>query len=259
MGFSGVDPKATGRPSYHPSVLLKLYIYGYLNRVQSSRRLEREAGRNVEVMWLTGRLVPDHKTIADFRKNNGPAIRRVCSQFVALCRQLGFCPWLDLDQGRPLVIVIGNKPTKERGKRQRRSFQMYKNIIVPIDLDKAENGKVMLDKVKELADEGGKVTVVNVVEDMPGLITAEIPEELIQKAALTGRSSLVDMVKAAGLTADVQIRSGRPHRAIVNLADEIGADLVLIASHDPGVQDYLLGSTAAGVVRHAKCSVLVAR
>ena len=89
LGFGGVDPKATGRPSYHPSVLLKLYIYGYLNRVQSSRRLERDAGRNVEVMWLTGRLVPDHKTIADFRKDNGPAIRRVCSQFVALCRQVG--------------------------------------------------------------------------------------------------------------------------------------------------------------------------
>jgi len=78
LGFGGVDPEATGRPSYHPSVLLKLYIYGYLNRVQSSRRLEREAGRNVEVMWLTGRLVPDHKTIADFRKDNGPAIRKVC-------------------------------------------------------------------------------------------------------------------------------------------------------------------------------------
>ncbi len=89
LGFGGVDPKATGRPAYHPSVLLKLYIYGYLNRVQSSRRLEREAARNVEVMWLTGRLVPDHKTIADFRKDNGPAIRKVCSRFVALCRQLG--------------------------------------------------------------------------------------------------------------------------------------------------------------------------
>ena len=71
-----------------PSILLKLYIYGYLNRVQSSRRLEREAERNVEVMWLCGRLVPDHKTIADFRKDNGPALRKVCSQFVALCRQL---------------------------------------------------------------------------------------------------------------------------------------------------------------------------
>jgi len=89
LRFSGVDPEATGRPSYHPSVLLKLYIYGYLNRVQSSRRLEREAGRNVEVMWLTGRLVPDHKTIADFRKDNGPAIRKVCAQFVAVCREIG--------------------------------------------------------------------------------------------------------------------------------------------------------------------------
>ena len=89
LGFSGVAPKATGRPAYHPSVLLKLYIYGYLNRVQSSRRLEREAGRNLEVLWLLGRLVPDHKTIADFRKDNGPAIRRVCAQFVSLCRQLG--------------------------------------------------------------------------------------------------------------------------------------------------------------------------
>ncbi len=84
-----MQPEATGRPAYHPSVLLKLYIYGYLNRVQSSRRLEREAGRNVEVMWLTTRLAPDHKTIADFRKDNGVAIRKVCAQFVALCRQFG--------------------------------------------------------------------------------------------------------------------------------------------------------------------------
>ena len=89
LGFSGVEPEVTGRPSYHPSVLLKLYIYGYLNRVQSSRRLEREALRNVEVMWLVGRLAPDHKTIADFRKDNGRAIRQVCSQFVALCRAMG--------------------------------------------------------------------------------------------------------------------------------------------------------------------------
>lgn len=89
LGFGRAEPEATGRPGYHPSVLLKLYIYGYLNRVQSSRRLEREAGRNVEVMWLTGRLAPDHKTIADFRRDNGKAIRKVCSQFVQLCRRLG--------------------------------------------------------------------------------------------------------------------------------------------------------------------------
>jgi transposase len=79
----------TGRPSYHPSWLLKLYIYGYLNRVQSSRRLEREAGRNLEVMWLLGRLAPDHKTIADFRKDNGGASKKVCARFVELCRRMG--------------------------------------------------------------------------------------------------------------------------------------------------------------------------
>jgi transposase len=88
LGFEGAVAKATGRPSYHPADLLRLYIYGYLNRVQSSRRLEREAGRNVELMWLLGRLVPDHKTIADFRKENGAAIRKVCARFVALCRSM---------------------------------------------------------------------------------------------------------------------------------------------------------------------------
>src|SRR5712675_3720804 len=89
LGFEGVEPSATGRPSYHPSVLLKLYIYGYLNRVQSSRRLEREAGRNFEVLWLLGRLVPDHKTVADFRKDNGRAIRKVCARYVEFCREMG--------------------------------------------------------------------------------------------------------------------------------------------------------------------------
>ncbi|HEY2228218.1 MAG TPA: IS1182 family transposase [Xanthobacteraceae bacterium] len=88
LGFEGVRPAATGRPAYHPSTLLKIYLYGYLNRVQSSRRLEREAQRNIELMWLTGRLAPDFKTIASFRRENGPAIRAVCAQFIVLCRQL---------------------------------------------------------------------------------------------------------------------------------------------------------------------------
>jgi transposase len=88
MGFEGTEPAATGRPSYDPAVLLKIYIYGYLNRVQSSRRLERECQRNVELMWLTGRLAPDFKTIADFRRDNGAGIRGVCRRFVELCRDL---------------------------------------------------------------------------------------------------------------------------------------------------------------------------
>ncbi len=89
LGFEGVQPAVTGRPAYHPAVLLKIYIYGYLNRIQSSRRLEKETQRNIELMWLTGRLMPDFKTIATFRQENGKAIRNVCRQFVMLCQQLG--------------------------------------------------------------------------------------------------------------------------------------------------------------------------
>ena len=88
LGFAGAEPADTGRPAYHPAVLLKIYIYGYLNRIPSSRRLEREAQRNVELMWLTGRLAPDFKTIADFRRDNGTGIRNVCRRFVLLCRDL---------------------------------------------------------------------------------------------------------------------------------------------------------------------------
>jgi transposase len=88
LGFKGVVPEATGRPSYHPTVLLKIYVYGYLNRIASSRRLERETQRNIEMMWLTGRLMPDFKTIANFRKVNAKALRGVCREFVVLCRNL---------------------------------------------------------------------------------------------------------------------------------------------------------------------------
>src|ERR1035437_2051030 len=102
LGFEGVELAATGRPAYPPSVLLKIYIYGYLNRIQSSRRLEKEARRNVELMWLTGRLMPDFKTIADVRKDNGKAIRSVCRQFVVLYQQLGLF-------SKALVAIDGSK------------------------------------------------------------------------------------------------------------------------------------------------------
>src|SRR4029434_10482444 len=100
LGFDGVEPCETGRPSYHPSVLLKIYIYGYLNRIQSSRRLERECQRNVELMWLTGRLAPDFKTIADFRRLNGAAICAACAQFIVICRNIGLFT-------RPLAAIDG--------------------------------------------------------------------------------------------------------------------------------------------------------
>src|SRR6266849_8747666 len=125
LGFDGVDPAATGRPAYHPSPMLKLYIYGYLNRVQSSRRLEREAGRNLEVMWLTGRLAPDHKTIADFRKDNGSAIKKVCAQFVELCRKMGLLAKASVAiDGSKFNAVNSRDNNFTQGKIQRRQKQI---------------------------------------------------------------------------------------------------------------------------------------
>src|SRR6202012_2366493 len=102
LGFEGMSPQATGRPGYHPSTLLKIYLYGYLNRIQSSRRLERETQRNIELMWLTGRLTPDFKTIADFRRDSGPAIRAACAQFIVLCRQFNLFT-------RTVIAIDGSK------------------------------------------------------------------------------------------------------------------------------------------------------
>jgi transposase len=129
MGFGGAEPSATGRPSYHPSIHLKLYIYGYLNRVQSSRRLEREAARNVEVMWLLGRLAPDHKTIADFRKDNGPAIRKVCAWFVELCREMGLLTKASVAiDGSKFKAVNNRDKNFTRGKVDRRRAQLEESI-----------------------------------------------------------------------------------------------------------------------------------
>ncbi|MGA8159101.1 MAG: IS1182 family transposase [Rhodoplanes sp.] len=129
LGFDGVEPAATGRPSYHPSVLLKLYIYGYLNRVQSSRRLEREAGRNVEVMWLLGRLIPDHKTIADFRKDNSGALRKVCARFVELCRQMGLLTTASVAiDGSKFKAVNNRDKNFTRAKVERRRAQLEDSV-----------------------------------------------------------------------------------------------------------------------------------
>ena len=109
--------------------MLKLYIYGYLNRVQSSRRLEREAGRNLEVMWLTGRLAPDHKTIADFRKDNGPAIKKVCAQFVELCRKMGLLAKASIAiDGSKFKAVNSRDNNFTQGKIQRRQKQIEESV-----------------------------------------------------------------------------------------------------------------------------------
>jgi len=140
LGFGGAKPAQTGRPSYHPSVLLKIYIYGYLNRVQSSRRLEREAQRNIEVMWLTSRLTPDFKAIADFRKNNGPAISKVCRQFVLMCRNLDLFANTDIAIDGSKFKAVNNRDKNFTDRKlQARIEQLEANIARYLEeLDRAD-------------------------------------------------------------------------------------------------------------------------
>ena len=171
MGFEGVDPAATGRPSYHPSVLLKLYIYGYLNRVQSSRRLEREAGRNVEVMWLLGRLAPDHKTIADFRKDNGLALRKVCARFIELCREMGLLATASVAiDGSKFKAVNNRDKNFTRAKVERRRAQLEESVARYLSqLDTADRQEPtealatkvtrLTEKLTKLKEEMGKLAV----------------------------------------------------------------------------------------------------
>lgn len=129
LGFERVEPQATGRPAYHPSTLLKIYVYGYLNRIQSSRRLERETQRNVELMWLVGRLMPDFKTIADFRKDNGKAIRRVCREFIELCRHLDlFTQTIVAIDGSKFKAVNSKARNDTRASMKRRIDRMEQHI-----------------------------------------------------------------------------------------------------------------------------------
>jgi len=157
MSFEGVEPAATGRPSYHPSVLLKLYIYGYLNRVQSSRRLEREAGRNVEVMWLLGRLAPDHKTIADFRKDSGLALRMVCARFVELCREMGLLATASVAiDGSKFKAVNNRDKNFTRAKVERRRAQLEESVaryLSQLDTaDRQEPTEALAAKVTRLTE-----------------------------------------------------------------------------------------------------------
>lgn len=154
LGFWG--PAMTGRPGYHPATLLKIYLYGYLNRIQSSRRLEREANRNVELMWLTGRLAPDFKTIADFRKDNGPAIQAVCTRFIAICGQIGlFNHAVAAIDGAKFKAVNSRDRNFTRGKLKRRMEQISESIeryLQALDTADAQEGDRAEAKTARLSD-----------------------------------------------------------------------------------------------------------
>jgi transposase len=157
LGFTSVTPLLTGRPAYHPSVLLKLYIYGYLNRIQSSRRLERESQRNLELIWLTGRLMPDFKTIANFRKDNGPAIRKVCSQFVLLCRQLNLLTEASVAIDGSKFKAVNNRDnnfTANKVERRREQIEasIERYLAALASADRQESTDFMAAKIQRLQD-----------------------------------------------------------------------------------------------------------
>src|SRR5690242_18877661 len=162
LGFDWVEPAETGRPAYHPSVLLKLYVYGYLNRVQSSRRLEREAGRNVELMWLLGRLVPDHKTVADFRKDSGHAIRKVCARFVELCREMNLLATASVAIDGSKFKAVNNRDRNfTRAKLERRRAQLEESVtryLSQLDTaDRQEPSEALVTKTTRLKEKLAKL------------------------------------------------------------------------------------------------------
>jgi universal stress protein F len=136
---------------------------------------------------------------------------------------------------------------------------MYKTILVPIDTAHIETGKSMIDVAREQSDENTRIILLHVIEDIPSWVAVELPKSLLENSRQSTKEQIEAIANAASIRADVEIRSGHPYKNILDKAKEEEADLIIIASHKPGLQDYLLGSTAAKVVRHARCSVLVVR
>ncbi len=136
---------------------------------------------------------------------------------------------------------------------------MFKTILVPIDMAHVVEGKANIDIAAQYANSGAKVILLNVVEDIPGWAAAELPADLLENSREQIKTELKAVANASGMKMDVEVRSGHSYKTILDVAKEKQADLIVIASHRPGIQDYFLGSTAAKVVRHADCSVLVIR
>src|SRR5450759_2013241 len=220
LGFSGVEPEVTGRPSYRPSTLLKLYIYGYLNRVQSSRRLEREAGRNVEVMWLTGRLAPDPKTIADFRKDSGRAIRQVCARFVARCRTLGLLTQASVAIDGSKFKAVNNRDRNfTRAKMERRMAQIEESVaryLQQLDsADRQEPSEALKAKTSRL-----KEKIVKLKEQMQRLAKLRVrmlaaPDQQISLTEPDARSMATSGRGSGVVGYNVQVAVDTQHHLII--------------------------------------------
>ena len=219
LGFSGMTPAATGRPGYHPSTLLKIYLYGYLNRLQSSRRLEREAQRNIELMWLVGRLAPDFKTIADFRKDNGAAIRAVCGQFIELCRRLKLFT-------RAVVAIDGSKfkavnnrdknytVAKVAGRMEQvgTSIARYLRALDQADREESDIAEAKSDRLKEkIAGLRRQMQALKAMEQM----VQDAPDQQVSLTDPDARSMATSGKGTATVGYNVQIAVDAEHHLIV--------------------------------------------
>ena len=235
LGFAGVEPETTGRPSYHPSVLLKLYIYGYLNRVQSSRRLEREAGRNFEVMWLLGRLVPDHKTVADFRKDNGPAIRKVCARFVELCREMGLLATASVAiDGSKFKAVNNRDKNFTRAKVERRRAQLEESVaryLSQLDTaDRQEPSEALAAKTTHLKEKLAKLK--EEMERLKGLEAQMLaaPDQQISLTDPDSRSMATSGRGSGVVGYNLQVAVDTEHHLIVtHEVTNVGSDRAQLA------------------------------
>ena len=234
LGFE-VDRAGTGRPAYHPSALLKLYVYGYLNRVQSSRRLEREAGRNVEMMWLLGRLVPDYKTVADFRKDNGRAIRKVCARFVELCREMGLLAKASVAIDGSKFKAVNNRDRNfTRAKVERRRAQLEDSVaryLSQLDTaDRQEPSEALAAKTTRL-----KEKLVKLGEEMQRLegLEARMLAAPDQQISLTDPDprSMATSGRGSGVVGyNVQVAVDTEHHLIVtHEVTNVGSDRAQLA------------------------------
>lgn len=227
LGFEGVAPAQTGRPAYHPADLLKIYIYGYLNRIQSSRRLEREAQRNVELMWLTGRLMPDFKTIANFRKDNGKAIRNVCRQFVVLCQQVGlFSEALIAIDGSKFKAVNNRDRNFTSAKLQRRMEEIESSINRYLSaLDTADRQEPVIAQAKTERLHGKIAALKTKMQELKEIEVRlnEVPDKQISLTDPDARSMMTRGTGIVGYNVQTAV-DAKHHLIVAHEVTNVGTD-----------------------------------
>jgi transposase len=239
LGFEGMEPEVTGRPAYHPASLLKIYIYGYLNRIQSSRRLERESQRNVELIWLTGRLTPDFKTIADFRKDNGKAIRNVCREFVLLCRDLKLFSDAIVAIDGSKFKAVNNRDKNFTDRKLKARMQQLEDSIARYmtELDRADREPALVTEARVEHIKEKMETVKKQMRELKqiGKQMAQAPDGQISLTDPDARSMATSGRGTGMVGYNVQTAVDTKHHLIVAYSSDRGQGFQAIVDRAPGV------------------------